>query len=171
MRVLRAAVDLAAADVGEDQLAVARVFGDQPLHLGDRRPVGATVIEGEALSVHLRAEEALSGVRDEGPRSVVRATMEEKRSDPFDLTSVEDTGLDHSVLTQMDDADDHRRQPRPLVSLCRPVDLAAALADPCETASARIPLGDRVGRDEAQGPAAAELGEHPAEEVGDQVHL
>ena len=115
----RAVVDLFAADVGEDALGVARVLGDQLVHLGDRArdALGVGVVEGEAHAEDVAADEALAGVGFERLRVVVAAGVEQEgRDDAAPRGRRASRGPGSSPLCDVDDADHDRRLARPLAA-------------------------------------------------------
>ena len=71
----------------------------------------------------------------------------------------------------MQDAHDDRSLAGPLIPLGGPVDLAAVLADPAQTAGAGVALSDRVGGDQAERAARPHQIEGPPEEVRDKVRV
>lgn len=69
----------------------------------------------------------------------------------------------------MNNRNHHRRQAGPFHPPAGVVDRAAVGADPAEAGATRIPLGDGVGGDEAEGAPRPQEVERAAEEVGDEV--
>ena len=67
------------------------------------------------------------------------------------------------------DADDHRGDSRPARPGDGAIDRTTVGADPPEPRRPRVSLADRIGRDQAEGAAAAEQVEGSAVEVRDQI--
>ena len=72
-------------------------------------------------------------------------------------------------LVGMDYADDHGREPRPLLAPGRFVERAVVFADPAQTGRARVALADSVRGDQAECPLAPQKVERAAEEVGHEI--
>src|SRR5207244_1443757 len=107
---------------------------------------GDAIVEGEAAPDDDAALVASIGVGQERDWVVVSLDVEEERRDVIDGAPIERRR--HRTLRLLDDvndADDHRRAPRPLGAPRRRVNHAAVLAYPAEPALAGVTLGDRVG--------------------------
>ena len=171
MRVRRAGVDLLAADVREDALAVARVRFDQPMHL--RQGVGdallVRVVEGEAHSEDDAPLEALAGVRFKTCRVGVAALVEQECGDVLHIRIIEHLGSCKFALGDVQNADHHGRVAGPVDPLGGAVDLATVFANPAQAGGAGITLGDGVGGNQTERATFAQQVERTPVEMRDQV--
>ena len=74
-------------------------------------------------------------------------------------------------LVDVNHADDHGGQPRPLLASGRCEDVPTVLTDPAQPGTSRVALSDRVRGDQAEGPLFPQQVKRPTEEVRDEVRV
>ena len=171
MRVGWARVHFLAADVGKDHLA--SVAGHSARSVPSRRrcdnSLCVRVVEREAHAEDDATLKALAALSRRAHRVVVPAAVEQEGRDRSTSRPSRRLSAFEAALNDVDDAHHHRRHAGPLHALARREDLAAVRADPAQPARARVALRDRVGRDQAEGPAIAQQVEGAPEEVRNEV--